>query len=717
MIRLVACLVSMTVGFAPWAWGAEGGGALKATKGNGLAIKIALVQIVEPANPAQVARYSRVELLVSLSNVAAKKFYDPDPASSGLDLSATFTGPGGAVWKVNGFYDGSSWRVRFAPNAAGPWTFSVTARDSSGQANWKGGAFTCVASAYPGWARIDGRCLRFTEGRVLFGVGHNTGWQANVEQPALSEMAAGRENVLSFWIAMPWAQPSWASASEPYWDDRAPVENAEQGIGNYNQAACAYLDGVVARAEAANVCLLPSIWSHGQLRDTGHPWGDGWWYNNAYKTLCTASDFFKMTTGKANTAQWRYQKNFYRYLIARWGYSRAIAGWVGLVEMDGTSGYVRNPAQAESWCVAVRDYFAANDAFRRDAAGGYPIAFTKVDDAAWKSGFPLRATDSYQQQRSNVEVAAVIAAETQTMWQSGRPCFHAEFGGDTLNGASQPAHLHNGIWPGTAAGAALAPLVWCDGGNFPMLTPEMRSHLQYLAQFTDGIDYLGAAGLVKASLTVSGSGCRGWGMTASTKGFAWVQNTVSGGSMGGQTLRVSGLSVGAYRVEWFDGWSSGSTPMRVDEPVAVGSDGVLAVTIPALARADIGGRFAWTGPGARSAVVARGDVTVKRNVVPVAVAVNPVVVGSISGSITDSGTGSGLAGVAVMLEREDRGVWVPAAMTSTDAEGEYAFGDVSAGAYRVIPLGGGEGFEPVFAEAVIDGGGDREVRDFTAGPG
>jgi len=558
-------------------------------------IHIDEVQIVAPDDPAAVPRYDKVELAVTLSAVSATKPYDPDPDAGGLDLAARFTGPGGAVRDVHGFYDGSTWRVRFAPDATGAWEYSVTAEDVSGRSNAATGSFTCVISGHPGFARIDGHSLRFSEGPVLFAVGHNTGWQYDAEQPSAADMAARDENLLSFWLVVPWAERAWTSPSEPWWDDRAPIENVEQGLGNYNQEACAYIDGVLERAEDAGICVLPTLWSHGQLRDADHWWGEGWWYNNAYNTICAARDFFRMTdAGGADTPQWRHQKNLYRYVIARWGYSRALAGWVAVCEMEGTTGYYRNRAQAETWCAAVRDYFGAHDPFRSNDSDEYPLTVSKVDDPSWDVGLHLRATDSYAGQYNDVAVAGTIATQTQTMRAAGRPCFHAEFGGDVLHGASQPGHLHNGIWAGLSTGAAMTPLVWCDGGNFPMLTSAMRDHLEHLSRFAAQIDYLDDPTLAAASPTVSDPQCRAWGMRLADRGFAWVQDTA--GLVGGETLTVAGLTPGDYRVAWYDVWTSGDTPIQIDEPVVVDGDGVLSIVLPAPGRADVACRFERTAP-------------------------------------------------------------------------------------------------------------------------
>ena len=549
-------------------------------------LAIANVAISEPPGAA-VPKYATLELLVTLSNVAATKFYEPDPAADGLDLSATFTSPGESVWSINGFYDGQHWLVRFAPGEVGDWTFSVRARDKSGAATWSAGAFTCAASSSPGWARISGRNLRFASGQSFFAVGHNTGWQADVEQPAFANMTASRENLLSFWLAAPWDQPSWASPEDPSPAERAPIENTEQGIGNYNQAACAYIDGVVSRAEAAGISLLPTIWSHGQLRDTGHPWGQGWWSNNAYKSICSASDFFKTTAYGSDTPQWRYQKNFFRYVNARWGSSRAIAGWVLLCELEGTSGYVQNRAQSEAWCASARECFRQLDPFRNNGGGQYPITVSKMDQPSWNSGQDMRVADTYQQKNNNVAVAATIASQTTTLRASGLPGFHTEFGGDVVNGATQPAHLHNGLWAGVASGAAMTPLLWCDAGNYPMLTPEMSNHLKSLADFISGLDYLADSTGSPASLSLDSSSCRGWGMARDGRAFAWVQNT--SGTMGGQHLTFSGLADGSYSVGWYDVWSSGAVPIATAS--AASAAGVLQISIPTLTRADIACRI------------------------------------------------------------------------------------------------------------------------------
>lgn len=552
------------------------------------AVSLAVPTAQPDGSPAIVEKYAKVELLVTLSDVAATKFYDPDPAQGGLDLSANFTESSGTVWPVKGFYDGKDWRIRFSPMREGLWTFTVSAQDSSGNANWSLGAFACIPSVYPGFVRIDGNSLRFTEGNSFFGVGHNNGWQTDVEQPSFASMAARGENLLSFWLCEPWIK-----GTDP--TPRAPIENVDQGIGVYNQNTCAYIDGVVARAESAGVYLLPSIWPHDSLCDAtvGPPGRQSSWANNAYSSVCAAAEFYDTGSSSADTAQWRYQKNYYRYLLARWGYSRAIAGWVSVVETDLTTGFYLHSTHVSPWCVAVQDFFSSQDKYRTSSTNKYPIAITKLEDSSFDP-FPMgmRATDSYSDQGSNAAIAGTLARETAAMRVNAKPAFHAEFGGDVKQGASQPGHLHNGIWAGVASGAAMTPLLWCDNGDFPMLTDatvgnSMRNQLQYLAEFIRGIDFMGVATLAPATLSVDSSSFNALGMSMPDRGFAWIQNKA--GTLGAQTLTVSNLANGAYTIAWFDVWSSGATPIRTD--AAAAKAGKLSVTIPMLAQPDIVCKF------------------------------------------------------------------------------------------------------------------------------
>ncbi len=97
----------------------------------------AAITSVNPNSPT-IAKYAKLELSVALTD-KYKNPYDPDEA----DMSAEFTSPAGKLWKVNGFFDGAGWKVRFAANEIGDWHYTVSIKDATGTAKSTPQTFSC----------------------------------------------------------------------------------------------------------------------------------------------------------------------------------------------------------------------------------------------------------------------------------------------------------------------------------------------------------------------------------------------------------------------------------------------------------------------------------------------------------------------------------------------------------------------------------------------
>jgi hypothetical protein len=558
-----------------------------------------------------VPRYGRLELVVAFSAMTGTKHYDvrTDATNDGIDLQATFTAPDGGIWRIPGYYDGTDWRVRFAPDAAGLWTYTVRAVDRSGSSTWSGGSFTCAGSSGHGWVRVDGRWLRHADGTAFCPVPHNTGWQTDVEQPALSALATdapagSAPRLLSFWLSVPWSDAPVG---------RKIIETGNASTWTYDQNTCTYIEGVVARAEAAGVYLLPSIWAHDQLRrgttvDSGGipAWGDpgdqsNRWVDGPYASICDAEDFFLVSSSGNDTEQWHRQRNLFRYLIARWGSSPAIAGWVGVVELNGTTGWAldaTSKATAQSWTVAVDDWFVANDPYR--SRHGRTVVTTSLTDAGGEflldpgSTLSARSFDCYGSQYGDQDIASRIASQCISLAAGGKPVLITEFGGNTTASTSpaHPAavpldHLRNGAWASLAAGASMPAMLWSDGISFPMLeataSGPMRQHLAHLAKFIGPNTWLADDTQTIAALTTSAPGTvRGWSRRITDRGMAWLQRYSGSAALDGTTTSVT-CANGTYAVWWFN-TSTGAESTAIDVPVAAGS---LPLTIPTTANPDI----------------------------------------------------------------------------------------------------------------------------------
>ena len=92
-------------------------------------------------SPDPVGRYERLELTVGVTAGYTNPF-NPEE----IDLWAVFTSPGLDEWRVNGFWDGTDWKVRFAAADTGSWGYRVHVQDSPGQDSSSVGTFSCESS-------------------------------------------------------------------------------------------------------------------------------------------------------------------------------------------------------------------------------------------------------------------------------------------------------------------------------------------------------------------------------------------------------------------------------------------------------------------------------------------------------------------------------------------------------------------------------------------
>lgn len=102
--------------------------------------------MVDVQHPAAVGQYDVLEILVNHDGAYANPWED-------VRIEMTFTGPGGIVKRVGGFfYDAGQWRVRFSPSSLGSWSWSGDFTTPAGSTTISG-AFAAIPSGNPGRAR------------------------------------------------------------------------------------------------------------------------------------------------------------------------------------------------------------------------------------------------------------------------------------------------------------------------------------------------------------------------------------------------------------------------------------------------------------------------------------------------------------------------------------------------------------------------------------
>jgi hypothetical protein len=94
---------------------------------------------VNPAIPPRVHQWGRFETALELAAAGRA-----DPLRD-VHVEGQFVTPSGRTRRVPGFWDGGiTWRVRIAPDEAGPWRYTITARLAGTEPVRSEGEFTCV---------------------------------------------------------------------------------------------------------------------------------------------------------------------------------------------------------------------------------------------------------------------------------------------------------------------------------------------------------------------------------------------------------------------------------------------------------------------------------------------------------------------------------------------------------------------------------------------
>ena len=542
----------------------------------------------------KVGRYEKFELRVGLRATFTNP-YDPDE----VGVWAEFTAPSGKQWQIHGFYNPADyiheWMVRFAPNETGTWRYAVKARDAEGFAEAVEGEFTAVESGHHGFLEIapNRRYLRYSDGTSWYGVGlwyNDASATANlgaITEAGLDELKSLGVNFISLFLV--------------------PLETMGTGLGRYDQRLAARLDEIFEWCEARDIHISLNVWFHSFLSET--VWGgpNTRYQHNPYRLVAAAPEFF------ASEEAWKYQEKLYRYIIARWGYSRALFLWFLVDEINGTDGWVHGgPETAEAWSLKVHEYFRRHDPYRRPTTGsqsggierwwpeGYQIFDIANREIYEAQGHPMPPGGKPNLVSENPLKFSYLnyATQVRNLWEGFRkPAMVGETGWDhTYYEPGMPGYLalyHNALWVSLANGLSMTPLWWAyqhpsahrDPAPGPLPANARRrrqiltgihdgvvaGHLRYFAKFVEDIDF---ANLEWAPAEIDAGAGDAWAMGSPEMVFGWMVNPASG--VAGESFTVTGLAGGEYEVRLYRTWRGEYLePQRLQA-----AGGKLTVSIP-----------------------------------------------------------------------------------------------------------------------------------------
>jgi hypothetical protein len=520
----------------------------------------------------EVKRHEKLELRIGL-RATYQNPYDPDE----VDLWAEFTAPSGKVWKIWGFYNPSSWSslwmVRFAPPETGTWRCVVKVRDREGIAQSRVREIPVVPSSHKGFIRLaaNRRYPQYEDGSPFYGVGlwYNDGYElfdrGLITEAGLDGLKREGANFISFY--------------------HSPLETVGTGLGRYDENRAGRLDQVFEWCEQRDLHISWNIWFHSYISEAIWGGGNARYRNNPYRRIAAAENFF--TSEEA----WKYETKLHRYMVARWGYSRALFLWFIVDEINGTEGWLKGGSEgAEQWCRRVHEWFKANDPNRRFTTGtrsggikewwpnGYQIFDVAAREIYELQGHPVPPGGKPNLISENPLKFSYLnyAKQTQDLWSGfDKPAIIGECGWDhTYYEPAMPGYqemYHNALWAGLANGLSMTPFWWAYGPylNSSVVAPSMW----FFSLFARDIDFFGTE-WKPATLTVSNGD--GWAMQSGGMTFGWAVNSSSG--IADETIRVPNVAGGDYEVRFYRTWRG----LWLDPVTVSARDGALEIQVPQL---------------------------------------------------------------------------------------------------------------------------------------
>ncbi len=509
-------------------------------------------------NANRIGLYEKYEALLEPGNATYLNPYNPEE----IDVRALFTSPGGRQWTIYGFYDHyqnrDQWKVRFAPNEAGTWSYTLSVTTPAGRGVSEVYTFEAVASAHHGWLHLatgNPHYMTYDDGTPFYGIA--IFWPWGIAESGLNTLKGLGCNWVGLW-------------NITYDTGNTLIESMSSGLGRYDQNKCKRIDDILEWMEKRDMALSLSIWPHDLFCKSLSGWAQRW-NDNPYNQLCDVVEIYE------NETAWGYMEKQYRYIIARWGYSRALGPWEIINEITGTDAWAAGrTAGAEEWTRKSYAFLRAHDPFDR------PVTASQHGGHFWATGygiFDLPNMHLYETDGGTARFASNPVRSSawayhdaaRRMWEGfAKPAILGEagggsnknFGGYAPGSAEYTRMFHNALWTSWSSGLAASPMWW--SWNTHQSDVRFQEQLKAFSRVAPGIDY---ARRPFRPAEVSVAGADAFAMGDGEMAFGWVREEW-GRDLSARSLQINGLSDSVYNVEYYDTWKGMVIASHVSPAVA-----------------------------------------------------------------------------------------------------------------------------------------------------
>ena len=517
---------------------------------------------IKGTNTSKVKKYEKFEVILDLKNVGIENPYDPDD----IDVWAFFTSPSGKKMKINGFYDNyegaNHWKIRFSPNETGEYKYQAFVHDAGGTGESSISTFTATESELHGWIKPSVKNPHYfvqDDGTSYYGVGVYSPW--GNDQSRFDTYAKNNANLFAIWDI----------GYGGFVNDKGLIE---EKLGRYNQAKLGALDSLISILEKSDINLMYAIWPHDLFSET--VWSAEW-KKNPYSQLIDVEDVYK------DSVVWEYQKKKYRYLIARYSYSRSMGIWELINEMNGTDGWAKGRHQeALDWVEKCDKYFQENDPYNHPVTASFSGGFTEYREELYQrndipnihlypaQGWVMKYPDD--KMRSDMYN---FAWASRRFWDAfKKPAIFGEAGANLtyFQPKDKEYHIsyHNQIWASLTNGLAAIPVWWA----YDNLNPDDWASLKNLSEFVSNIDF---ANLPFKTSDLSSEGADVFGLDTGSKAFGWIRSYAKD-DVSGSKINIKGLENDEYEISWFDTWKG----KYLKAEKAISKNGEMVLIVPKL---------------------------------------------------------------------------------------------------------------------------------------
>lgn len=441
-----------------------------------------------------VGQYEKFEASVEL-NAQFDNPYDYDQ----VHLSAKLTSPSGKERIIDGFYmwdfningqngnldtdhSEGEFRIRFAPDEIGHWTYQLQLSDSQGTTTSSTQSFQCVESAQSenkGFIRSNQtNYLHFDNGEQYIAIGQNICWQNNNPfldyQNWLGQLKAQGGNFFRLWHAHWGLGLEWRAGQQQY-----------QGLRRYKESSAAYQDWLFDYCNQNGIYVLLTLQHHGQVSTQVNPnWSESP-YNMANGGPCQHTwDFF------TNEEAIKHTQNRLKYVMARWGYARSIMAWELFNEVEWTDDFEQHKENIINWHSEMAQYIRANDSYDHLITTSFAHEYN--DATMWALPDMDFTQTHYYFNAANLE-RVLAKGVKKYIEEYGKPTLTGEFGlgniGSELSDMDPDGiHFHNGLWsPLFSGGLGTGMSWWWDSYIAPN---DLYYHMAPIAKMVAEIPFL-----------------------------------------------------------------------------------------------------------------------------------------------------------------------------------------------------------------------------------